>query len=328
MTIMALADRLQTEADAYEYLEELRWPKGDPKCPHCAHVGATFVVPSNGVSRKTRTGTLSQRRVWRCEECRRQFSVLTGTPLHGTKISVRIWCFLIFEICSSKNGVAAREIERKYGLCPRSAWFAMHRIREMMKGDPLAVDRMEGVIVVDETYIGADPTRMNFKGRARHEAKHGKIQGGLGTHKIPVVTMIEKHSGEARSQVMLTVTSANLAQMFKEHVETNQSLLWTDSLPAYMAPAQKFVLHETVNHHAKQYRTKTGATTNYVEGFFSQLKRSLDGTHHHISTDHLGRYLAEFDYRWTHRQISDTDRMAQLVEATPLRRLTYSQVVA
>ena len=328
MTITQLAERLGTEADAYEYLEELRWPNGEPKCPHCGCVGADYIAPSNGVSRKTRTGAQSQRRVWRCHGCRKQFSVLTGTPLHGTKVSVRMWVFVIFEMCSSKNGVSAREIERKYGLCPRTAWFMLHRVREMMKGEPLHADRMEGVVVVDETYIGGDPKRMNFKTRARHEAKHGPIMGGLGTHKIPVVTMIEKHSGEARSRVMPTVTIENLSQHFKEHVDAHRSLLWTDSLPAYIVPGQSFVRHESVNHHKKQYRTKTGATTNLAEGFFSQLKRSLEGTHHHVSPEHLHRYLAEYDYRYTLRKVDDTTRMAMLVGSTPLRRVTYSQVVA
>ena len=166
---------------------------------------------------------------------------------------------------------------------------------------------------------------MNFKSCARREAKHGKIQGGLGTHKVPVVTMIEKHSGEARSRVMPTVTIDTLSQHFKEQVETLRSLLWTDSLPAYIVSGQSFVLHESVNYHKKQYRAKTGATTNLAEGFFSQLKRSLGGTHHHVSPEHLHRYLTEYDYRYTHRKVDDTTRMAALVGSTPLRRLTYSQ---
>ena len=325
MTITALAERLVTEADAYEYLEELRWPNG-PSCQHCGSRQVALMVPKNGQSRLTSGGsTRSQRRVWQCRDCRKQFSVLTGTPFHGTKVSVRTIVFVIFEMCSSKNGVSAREIERKYGLCPRTAWFLCHRVREMMKGEYADQEPLEGVIVVDETYIGADPTRMNFKARARHEAKHGRIQGGLGTHKTPVVTLIEKHSGEARSRVMPTVTIETIDQHFKENVVRGQSILWTDSLPVYMAPGQAFVMHETVNHHAKQYRTKTGATTNLCEGFFSQLKRSLDGTHHHVSPEHLPRYLAEYDYRYSTRRMNDTTRMAALVEAMPSRRLTYSQ---
>src|SRR4051812_40686455 len=84
-SVIALADRLRTEADAYLFVEQLRW-HGVPVSPHCDHEGATYIEPLNGISRKTRTGAASQRRVWRCWSCRKQFSVLTGTVFHGTKI--------------------------------------------------------------------------------------------------------------------------------------------------------------------------------------------------------------------------------------------------
>jgi transposase-like protein len=278
----------------------------------------------NGVSRRTRTGAASERRVWRCGECRKQFSVLTGTPFHGTKISVRKWVFVIFEMCSSKNGVAAREIERKYGLCPRTAWFMLHRIREVMKGDDLTVQRMEGVIEADETFIGGDPIKMNRKTRAGRD-----FEAGRGTYKIPVLTLIEKHSGQARSRVFPNVTSANLSQVFKEHVNATRSLLWTDKLPAYIRPGRHFVAHQTVDHGEEEYVSRTtGANTNAAENFFSQLKRSLDGTHHHVSRVHLPRYLAEFDYRYSTRKLTDTARMARLMEQVPQHRLMYKLVTA
>ena len=83
--------------------------------------------------------------------------------------------------------------------------------------------------------------------------------------------------------------------------------------------------HHVVDHHAGQYMTEFSNGTNKVEFFFSQLKRSLGGTHHHVSPEHLHRYLTEYDYRYTHRKVDDTTRMAALVGSTPLRRLTYSQ---
>ena len=112
LTVIQIADRLRNEADAYKFIEEMRWGDGEPVCPHCENEGATLIVPTNGVSRKTRTGAHSERRVWRCRTCRKQFSVITGTVFHGTKVSLRIWVLVIFEMAASKNGVAAREIER------------------------------------------------------------------------------------------------------------------------------------------------------------------------------------------------------------------------
>lgn len=137
-SLIELINKIQTEADAYLYLEQMRWPNGEPPaCPHCGGVDPDnpplFLRPEDGsTGRKTRTGSISQRRVWMCriKGCRKQFSVLTGTPMHGTKIPVRTWVLVTFEMCSSKNGVSAREVERKYDLSPKSAWFLLHRIRQ------------------------------------------------------------------------------------------------------------------------------------------------------------------------------------------------------
>ncbi|MCA1699035.1 MAG: transposase, partial [Actinobacteria bacterium] len=178
LSILTLSEQLRTEADAYRFLEDLRW--GDkPICPHCGSVRKHyFLNPANGESRKTRTGTASQRRVWKCADCRKQFSVLTGTIFHGTKIPVRTWIFVVFEMCSSTNGVAAREIERKYGLTPKSAWHMLHRIRFAMEREPLA-GLLSGRVVMDETWVGGKPSN-------RHGHKRG--QGGQGkTDKTPVV---------------------------------------------------------------------------------------------------------------------------------------------
>src|SRR5262245_15564942 len=97
VTLAQIAKDIPTEASAYLYLEGLRWRETGPVCPHCENHGATFIEPTNGVSRATRTGAQSERRVWRCTGCRKQFSVLTGTIFHGTKVSIRIWVMVFFE---------------------------------------------------------------------------------------------------------------------------------------------------------------------------------------------------------------------------------------
>lgn len=119
------------------------------------------------------------------------------------------------------------------------------------------------------------------------------------------------------------VTGATLRDALIEQVDTATSTLYTDSLPAYREVGQKFVGgHESVNHSSGEY-VRGKVTTNHAEGFFSQLKRSLDGTHHHVSVEHLPRYLAEFDYRYTTRKISDSQRMAQVMGQVGGRRLSY-----
>src|SRR5207302_7012238 len=133
--------------------------------------------------------------------CRKQFSVLTGTIFHGSKIPVRSWVFVIFEMCSSKNGVSAREIERKYDLTPKTAWFMMHRIREAMKREPMA-GLLTGRVVADETYWGGKPSNRHGHDRRKHVQGH--------SDKFPIPTLVSRETGEVRSRVMPNVKPDNL----------------------------------------------------------------------------------------------------------------------
>jgi transposase-like protein len=314
--MLRLVERIPDEAAAYEYLEGLRWD-GKPECPHCGNDDRCyFLNPANGKSRQTRTGAASQRRVWKCGACRKQFSVLTNTVMHGTKIPVRVWVFVIFEMCLSKNGMAAREIERKYGIAPRSAWFMTQRIREAMASGGI-MEPMEGVIVADETFIGGAE-------KNKHTSKRSGVRGPSG--KTVVLTLIESHTGRSRSRVIPDVSSATLEKALTEQVHVRFSTLYTDENHAYRRVGRQFLAHETVNHSEDEYVRRIPGrvvSTNRAESFFAQLKRSIDGTHHHVSRKHLHRYLAEFDYRHSTRDVSDGARMANLVSRVGGRRLTY-----
>jgi transposase-like protein len=313
LNVLDLADRLRTEADAYEFLEELRW--GDrPVCPHCGSIRKPyFLKPKDGSSRKTRTGSASQRRVWKCADCRKQFSVLTGTIFHGTKIPVRTWVFIVFDMASSKNGVSAREIERKYNLTAKTAWFALHRIREAMKREPLA-GLLSGRVVADETWYGGKPSN-----RHGHDPKKS-IQGRH--DKTAIMSLVSRETGEVRSRVMPNVKPASLRAVLHEHVDPAATHLHTDGARNYRLIGHEFASHEAVNHDAREW-VRGDVTTNQAEAYFSQLKRSLDGTHHHVSREHLPRYLAEFDFRYTTRRDSDTERMECIIRRVAGRRLTY-----
>jgi transposase-like protein len=315
INVLDLADRLRTEADAYEYLEELRWA-GQPLCPHCGSVREHyFLTPTNGVSRKTRTGSASERRVWKCADCRKQFTVLTGTIFHGTKIPIRKWVLVIFDVASAKNGISAREIERKYGLASKSAWHMAHRIREAMKREPIA-GLLSGRVVADETWYGGKPS--NRKG---HDSR-GSMKGQH--DRTPIMALVSRETGEVRSQVIPNVRGDTLRSVLLEHTEPAETHLETDQVRAYRKASRGFASHSTVDHEDHEY-VRDGATTNHAEGYFAQLKRSLDGTHHHVSREHLDRYLAEFDFRYTTCKQADSERMARIISRTTGRRLTYRQ---
>ena len=316
-SLTELASLIPTEASAYEFMERLRWGSDQQVCPHCGSVASHyFLQPRNGVSRATRTGAQSERRVWKCRDCKRQFTVLVGTIFHRTKVPVRTWLFVLFEMSASKNGVSAREIERKYALTPRTAWFMTQRLREAMRREPTA-GLLRGTVIADETFIGPNPR--NFKKGKRFQADHYKRE-----HKIPVLSLVSKESGEVRSQVVPNVTRETLRAAILRECDLADTDLQTDQSQPYIPIGWKARSHGRVNHAMSEY-VRDGITTNHAEGFFAQLKRSLDGTHHAISREHLHRYLAEFDYRYTTRKMSDSQRMTDLARRTAGRRLTYRE---
>ncbi len=302
-SIPSLAQNLQTEADAYRFLEDLRW-QGTPVCAHCGATGAYFLTPKNGTARATRTGAQTERRLWKCQACRKQFSVITNTVMHGTKVPIRTWVFVLLEMVASKNGVAAREIERKYQVTPRTAWHMTCRIREAMKADPLA-SLFSGVVEADEMYVG----------------RRQKGKGSGMVDKVAVVTVVER-GGRAKSvvtakQIQASMIVANSVEPGTA-VVTDQSTLYTD-LHHHVAK------HETVNHGAKEW-ARGEWTTNTVEGFFGQVRRSITGTHHRVTNKHVGRYLAEYDFRYSTRKSSDSKRLQTLVGQVGGKRLTYDEL--
>jgi transposase-like protein len=313
-SVPALMAQVPDEESAYLLMEKLRWQETGVVCPHCGSLAKHYYLkPRDPEGRRTRTGAVSQRRVWKCKDCRKQFSVTTGTIFHGSKISLRTWLFVVFEMCASKNGVAAREIERKYDVTPKSAWFMVHRIREAMKREPLAGLLSNTTVVADETFIGGKPANM-------HASK--RPTWGHSNRKIPVVSLIDTATGEVRSEVVANVNGKTLRRVILKNVDTITSQLHTDQWKGYLAIGQEFGNHESVNHAAGEY-VRGDVSTNRAEGYFSQLKRSIDGTHHHVSVEHLSRYLAEFDLRYSTRMMNDSERMRLVMGRTGGRRLTY-----
>jgi transposase-like protein len=319
ISLPTLANKIPTEADAYLFLEEMRW-HGKPVCPHCGSIDKHyFLTPRNGVRRETSAGNQTERRLWKCSACRRRFSVTTGTVMHNTKIPLRTWLFVAFEFASSKNGVAAREIARKYKLHGDTAWTLCHRLREAMRLGPYGA-LLSGTVMADEAYIGGKPWNRHQQGKTGSHVR-GRKKGGPGG--TPVFSLLHRESGEVRSQILSTSvpTSAVIGSVLSTNVEASTSTLWTDKAHYYMPFGRKFQSHEFVDHGHHEYVKSSGMTTNAIEGYFSQLKRSIDGTHHHVSHRYLNRYLAEFDYRYSTCDLSDGDRMEQMIRQSFGRRL-------
>lgn len=312
-----IAKKLSDESEAYLFLESVLWNDG-VRCPHCGSVNqSTFVQPKNGDLRKTKKGNQSYRRIWNCNACRKEFSVLVGTIFEDSHIPLSKWFIAIHEMCAAKNGVSALELSRKLGISYRPAWHMAHRIRFAITRGVLA-EMIKGTIEADETYIGG-------KAKNMHKAKRERVIQGRGTiGKTPVLSIVER-GGEVRSQVLNDVNSETVSQPLRANVDS-QATLNTDTSPVYNQVGKEFAKHETVDHGKEEY-VRGAAHINTAEGYFSQLKRSINGTYHHVSEKHLDRYLAEFDYRYSTRKSVDGDRTMRAIEQTRGKRLTYKDTI-
>jgi transposase-like protein len=309
LTLSEIAKHFSDEVAAWLLVERVQWPDG-PICPHCGSVDrAMYLEPRNGY-RKTRTGVPTYRRVWKCKDCRQQFSVLVGTIFEDSHIPLSKWLLAVHMMCAGKNGVSALELSRVLGIAYRSAWHLGHRIRYAMARPPLA-PKLQGVVEADETYIGGKVR----SGPSKKAAARARM-----VNKTPVVALVER-GGDVRSKVMKRVTGKNIAEVLRENVEPDATLM-TDSAHLYGAPGRQFRGHETVDHRAGEY-ARAGAHVNTAEGYFSQLKRSVDGTHHHVSEHHLPRYLGEFDFRYNTRKVKDGERTVRAIRQMAGKRLRY-----
>ncbi len=322
LNLSTLAKHFSDEGEAYKLMEDIRWPDG-PVCPHCGEdERCYFLQPRNGV-RRTRTGAVSHRRLWKCGACRKQFSVLVGTIFEDSKVALSKWMMAVFLMASSKNGVAAYELHRTIGVTHKTAWFMCHRIREAMKQEPVA-EMFTGTVVADESWIGGSPKNRHRQGVMRKPSGAGSKRA-MWTDKTTVFALVNKDTGEVRTRVVPDVTGATLGKALAEQVNVPATHLQTDAHMSYRVLGRQFASHQWVDHSSAEY-VRGNVSTNQAENYFSQLKRSIDGTHHHVSRTHLPRYLAEFDFRYSTRKLSDTQRTMMTIRKAEGRRLTYRSV--
>jgi transposase-like protein len=290
------------ENAARQHLEALRWPNG-PVCPHCGTEGNATALKG----KSTRPG------VYKCKEkeCRKPFSVTVGTVFERSKIPLTKWLLATSLLTSSKKGMSSHQIHRIMGITYKTAWFMTQRIREAMKEEgiePMGGPGTSGIVEADETYWGS--TR--GLGSGSHISKKQKV-----------VALVER-KGRVRAFHVPQVNAYNLKPILEGNIAATARLM-TDSAPVYKKISGKFASHETVNHLAGEY-ARGDVTTNNAEGFFGVLKRGLTGTYHHVSPQHLHRYVNEFAFRFNNRSsldITDTQRAMNALLGIGGKRLTY-----
>lgn len=290
----------KSETKARLWLEAQIWPDR-PVCPHCGSDDATRLE-----GEAHRDGLLQ------CNACRQQFTATVGTVFERSKIALTKWLMAVYLLSASKKGISTAQLSRMLDLPYKTAWFMTHRIREAMKDGKSPLGGPDKIVEVDETYIGNGTRRSRTKSGAK-----------FGLDKWKVVALVER-DGKARSVHLDYITANSVRSTLVANVD-RKSHLMTDEANVYKGVGGEFASHQSVNHSIKEYG-RGDVTTNTVEGFFSIFKRGMRGIYQHCSEAHLHRYLAEFDFRYSHRVklgYSDMDRANQVLKGIVGKRLTY-----
>lgn len=310
------------EAAAFEALERIVWPNG-PMCPHC---GATDRINKLAVQRSKPSKKHPEGRavhgLWKCYHCRGQFTCRKNTIFEDSHVELHIWFQAAHLLCSSKKGISSNQLHRVLGVTLKTAWFMSHRLREAMRDAkfPGPLGGENKIVEADETYIGGKEKNKHANKRVR------KGRGAVG--KEAAFSLVER-DGRVRSFHLPEVSAKTLRPVLKAQID-GRTFLMTDEAGVYKNAGQDFAGHGTVNHSADEYVRHGGFMhTNTIENYFSILKRGITGTYHHVSQQHLKRYLAEFDFRYNERaklDVSDTQRTTEALRGIIGKRLTYRRI--
>jgi transposase-like protein len=295
-----LAPRFIDPVAARKHLEALRWPEG-PECPHCESMDCTRLE-----GKKHRDGLIQ------CNNCREQFTVTVGTVFERSKIALNKWLLCNHLLCASKKGMSALQISRMLGVTYKTAWFMCHRLRAAMTDvDSGPLGGPGKVVESDEAFVGG--------------SKAKRLSGKTAPMK-KVVALVER-GGRARSFHVANIHANNVRAALVTNID-RRSTLMTDDARFYWAIGREFAKHGSVLHSNKEFSRGDGHHSNTAENFFSILKRGVIGTYHHWSEAHIHRYLAEFDFRYSTKDISDRERADIALKGISGKRLTYRRTAS
>jgi transposase-like protein len=285
MNVLELFQTFQTQEQATDYLDDIRW-HGEPVCPYCK---------SESVGRHASADRAGQR--WQCFTCTRAFSSTVGTLFHGTHIPLRNWFLVIALMLNAKKSASAYQIARDLRMRRATVWSMMHRIRLAIANDPDQGALLHGIVEADETWIGGKPRKRN---RRDDRPEGGSKPRGRGTEK-PAVIGVAERGGRVIAKVASPgdLNSKGIAKFIERFVSKEGTLLITDEYPAYRLVGRE-MLHAVINHSVMYADGDTH--TNTIEGFWSLVKRAWYGSHHHYSRKYMPLYIAEACYKYNKRR--------------------------
>ena len=295
--------RFPDEEAAHRFFAERQWGKDEKKrfCPHCGGV------------RTTRT---DHRMPYHCKDCRKRFSVRTGTILAESNIPLHKWLMAMYLLNTNLKGVSSMKLARDLDITQKTAWFLAHRIRKAFEDQQEA--KFVSSVEVDETYIGGKYSNMHF-------SKKPRMSGAGVQDKTPVVAIKERGTKKVKAKVTERVSSILLQRMVQETVEEG-SEVYTDQNPGYRGLKKKNYKHESVNHSAGEY-IRGKAHTNGVESFWSMLKRGHAGVYHKMSPKHLQRYIDEYVGRHNATPLDTVKQIEITFKGMNGKRLKYKELI-
>lgn len=233
--------------------------------------------------RNTNFYRVAKKRCYKCQFCGYELSPTAGTIFHKSSTSLRNWFYAIYLFANSKNGVSAKELERQLGVTYKTAWRMANKIRLLFADQDQDGEPLDTIVEADETYVGG-----------RRKGTRGRGAEG----KTPVIGIVER-GGEVKAIVSENTKAAMIEPFITANVQQGTKLM-TDEYRSYSRISLHGYHHQTVNHGAKQY-VMGDVHTNTIEGFWSQLKRSINGTYHSVAPKYLQNYVDEFAYRYNLR---------------------------
>jgi transposase-like protein len=299
--LMAAIRHYSNPLTCVQEVASVKWPGSLPVCPRCSSKKATF---------------LSTRLLWKCRDCKKQFSVKVGTIFEDSPVGLDKWLCAMWMLANCKNGVSSYEIARALEVTQKTAWFMMHRIRYAQHTG--SINKMTGTIEADETFIGGAARFMHKHKRA--EKVHGRGPGG----KEIVFGLLERETGKVRLHHVETRRKGELTSIVREEVRKGSEVM-TDELLSYDGLDSEYA-HKVINH-AEQY-VDGNVHTNRMENFWSLLKRSIKGTYVSVEPFHLFRYLDEQSFRYNERELTDSQRFQKVLGSVAGKRLDWKTLTS